>query len=347
MQTRVAQRAYRSRQQAMIDGLKNRISLLETSMEKTSSAMLSFSEKLVQSGVLKGHSALTTDLRDTMKVFHTTASGVVALDDDEFRVEQQQPRTLKWLPPLDDTQLSHPANSARMTIIEVSAFIQQLLLVALYQSHLALRDTSIGMDQLRRPFGLLLSMMNRERLTSYFNAELHSLLSQKPMDGWDDVPFFRLGGAGTHYANDGKNTGPGPFVARHQSRGTVEDPLSLVGADLQTQLEGDWFDLQDLEGYIREKNVLLVTAAGEPAKGSKVQASINVFRFITGRYLSPLVCNDYSDLDSAGHQRGLPGSVTWVSTQRCRVRPVFFESCLNLNVITDTHSMGLFLLYLF
>lgn len=329
MQTRVAQRAYRSRQQAIVDGLKNRVSLLETSMEKMSSAMLSFSEKLIQSGVLRGHSALTTNLRDTMQVFLATASGVGGLDDDEMRGVLMDSDTIIEPPP--DTQLSYPtsiipqhtANSARMAIIEVSAFIQQLLRVALYHGHLALRDTSIGLDQLQRPFGLIFSIMNRERLTSYFKAKLNSQLSEKPLDGWDEVPFFRLGGAGAHYA-DGKS--------HHQSGGTVEDPLSLVGADLRTQLEGDWFDLQDLEGYIRDKNVLLVTAAGEPAKGSKVQASIHVSRFITGRCL-PLVCNDYSDLDSVGHQRGLPGSVTWVSTQRCRVRPVLFESCLNMKLM--------------
>jgi hypothetical protein len=281
-------------------------------MEKMSSAMLSFSEKLVQSGVLRGHPALTTNLRDTMKVFLTTASGVVSIDDDEMMVvsvdseqiiesppgasqKQQQQRTLKWLPPNlphrlpeDGTQLPHPtsailphaAHSVGIAIIEVSAFIQQLLLVALYQGHLALGDTSIGLGQLQRPFGLLFSMMNRERLKSYLKAELDSQLSQKPLDGWDEVPFFRLGGAGTHYA-DGKRTSP--FVAHYQSGGTVEDPLSLVGADLRTQLEGDWFDLQDLEGYLRDKNVLLVTAASKPAKDSKLQTSINVSRFITGR----------------------------------------------------------------
>jgi hypothetical protein len=46
--------------------------------------------------------------------------------------------------------------------MKVSAFIQKLLLVALHQGHLALRDPSIGMDQLQRPFGLIFSMMSRE-----------------------------------------------------------------------------------------------------------------------------------------------------------------------------------------
>jgi hypothetical protein len=66
---------------------------------------------------------------------------------------------------------------------------------------------------------------------------------------------------------------------------TVEDPLSLVTADLQTQLGGDWFDLQDLEGYLRDRNVLLVAgaSAGDPMNSSTVQSSINVSRFIPGK----------------------------------------------------------------
>lgn len=123
-------------------------------------------------------------------------------------------------------------------------------------------------------------MMNRERLTSFFKAELHAQLSQKPLDGWEGIPFFRLGGAGTHYPDQRSS---GSFVPRHHRWDTVEDPLSLVTANLRTQLEGDWFDLQDLEGYIREKNVLLLTSAGKPTKCSNVQTNINVTSFITSK----------------------------------------------------------------
>ncbi|KAL5044239.1 hypothetical protein BDW71DRAFT_199110 [Aspergillus fruticulosus] len=306
MQNRVAQRAYRSRQQDTVDGLKNRVSIMETSIEKMSSAMLLFSEELVQSGILRSHSALTGKLRDTMKVFFTVAAGLSLDDDDELRAlvdsnetidspprASQQPTIRRPSPnllshhPLDGTELyqpssavlPHPVNSPEVSVIEVSAFIQRLLLEALYQGHLALGDPSIGLSQLQRPFGIIFSMMNRERLTSYFKAELYSQIHQKPLTGWDEIPFFRLGGAGTHYPHR-SSTGRFTFVAHRQSGGTVEDPLALVTAELRTQLEGDWFDLQDLEWFLRDKNVLLVASAGEPTISSKVQTSINVTRFI-------------------------------------------------------------------
>lgn len=297
----MAQRAYRSRQQASVDDLKNRISLLETSMEKMSSAMLSFSEQLVQSGVLRSHSALTAKLRDTMKTFLTMASGPSL--DDEIRASVDSKKTIDSPPgpkqptikrpspniplhlPLDGTGLYHPnsavlpytVNSPAMSIIDVSEFIERLSLASLYQGHLAVSNPSIRLDQLQSHFGFILSVMSRERLTSFFKAELYAQVSQKPLDGWEEVPFFRLGGAGTHYPD--RN----PGSSRYQRWDTVEDPLSLVTADLQIQLEGDWFDLQDLEGYIRDKNVLLIVSAGEPTKCSEVQSSINVSRFISGK----------------------------------------------------------------
>ncbi|KAH8131317.1 hypothetical protein LI328DRAFT_161174 [Trichoderma asperelloides] len=299
MQTRLAQRAYRSRQQALVEGLKNRISFLETSMEKMSSTMLSFSEQMIRSGVLKSHSTLTANLRDTMKIFLSLASAA-SLDDGisgpidsppskQPKIRRPSPNIPPYLP-LDGTGLYHlnsavlpyTVNSPGISIIKVSEFIEKLLLAALYQGHLALCNPCIGLDQLRRPFGLIFHMMSRERLASYLKAELHAQISQKPLDGWDEVPFFKLGGAGTHYPRPLTRHGStGAFVPRYQRWGTVEEPLSLLTADLRKQLEGDWFDLQDLEGYLRDKNVLLVASVDEPTKCSKVQTNINISRFIS------------------------------------------------------------------
>ncbi|KAJ5987855.1 hypothetical protein N7481_003065 [Penicillium waksmanii] len=260
IQTRLAQRAYRSRQQASVESLRNRISFLETSVEKMSSAMLSFSDQLVQSGVLRSQSALTTNLRDTMKIFVSLASGAsidegTRIPGDSNRATDLPPSppqpTTKRLSldvplhlPLVDSGVYHsqsavlPAvvESTRTLIIDVTEFIERLLLVALYQGHLALSNPSFGTDQLQRPFGLIFTMMNRSA---------------------------------------------GAFVPRFQRWGTVEDPLSLVTADLRKQLEGDWFDLQDLEGYLRDKNVLLVVPAGEPTRYSGGRNNINVSRFIS------------------------------------------------------------------
>ncbi|KAJ5975740.1 hypothetical protein N7481_009447 [Penicillium waksmanii] len=300
-QIRMAQRAYRSRQQATVEDLKSHISLLETSMEKMSSAMLSFSAQLVQSGVLRSHTALTANLRDTMKIFLSMASG--ASLEDGIVVPVNSNKIIDSPPALKGPTVNHPARdiplhlpmdgfgfyhpnstimpctvtSSEISILEVSGFIERLLLAALYQGHLALCNSSIGLDQLQRPFGIIFSIMRRERLASYFKAELYAHASKKPLDGWEEVPLFRLGGAGTHYP-DGCT---GASVPHYQRWGTVEDPISLVTADLRKQLEGDWFDLQDLKGYLQDKNVLLVASAGEPTRCSKVQTNINVSRFIS------------------------------------------------------------------
>ncbi|GFF54001.1 hypothetical protein IFM46972_09916 [Aspergillus udagawae] len=301
MQTRLAQRAYRSRQQALVESLRNRISFLETSIEKMSSAMLSFSEQLVQSGVLRSQSALTTNLRDTVKIFLSLASGASIDEGTRTPVDSNRATDLPPSPPqsttkrlsldvplhlpLVDSRVYHPKSavlpvavkSPGTSIIDVTEFLERLLLEGLYQGHLALSNPSFGMDQLQRPFGLIFTMMNRDRLTSYFRAELYAQVNRKPLDGWEEVPFFRLGRAGTHYP-DGS---AGAFVPRFQRWGTVEDPLSLVTANLRKQLEGDWFDLQDLKGYLRDKNVLLVVSAGEPTRFSEGQININVSRFIS------------------------------------------------------------------
>ena len=295
MQARMAQRAYRSRQQATADGLKNRISLLETSIERLSSSMLSFSEQLVQSGILGPQNALAGNLRDTLKTFITLAAKITdtGVSDNDSHIPLEPPASqqlafkrppLNIPRPLDGTGSLPPgqailsnANRPGTSIIGVTAFIQKLIVVALYQGYLALRDPSIGLDRLQRPFGLVFSMMSRERLTTHFTEELNSQLSHKPVEGWDGVPFFRLGGAGTHYPSTESST-------FHYESGIVEEPLALVTGDLKQQLAGEWFDLRDLEGYLRDQNVLLVSSAGESMKSSESQTCIDVSRFISGMF---------------------------------------------------------------
>ncbi|KAF3394095.1 hypothetical protein F1880_004606 [Penicillium rolfsii] len=300
MQTRLAQRACRSRQQASMESLRNRISFLEASIEKMSSALMSFSEQLVQSGVLRSHSVLTTNLRDTMKIFLSLAS-VANIDESSPPVHSNKAIDLPPNPPqpipkrlsldvpsnlplvdsgindLKSAVLPAAVKSTEMPNIDVTEFIERLHIAALYQGYLALNNPSFGMDQLQRPFGLIFTMMNRDRLTSYFKAELHAQINQKPLDGWEEVPFFRLGRAGTHYPERSE----GAFLPRFQRWVTVEDPLSLVTADLRKQLGGDWFDLQDLDGYLRNKNVFLVMSAREPTRCSEGQININVSRLIS------------------------------------------------------------------
>ncbi|RMJ25973.1 hypothetical protein PHISP_03151 [Aspergillus sp. HF37] len=67
LQVRLAQRAYQSRREANVSSLKGRISRLRTSVEKTNAAVLSFNEKLVQSGILSANSDLSAHWENTMQ----------------------------------------------------------------------------------------------------------------------------------------------------------------------------------------------------------------------------------------------------------------------------------------
>ncbi|KAJ9491458.1 hypothetical protein VN97_g1751 [Penicillium thymicola] len=298
MQTRLAQRAFRSRQREAVTGLNNRISQLETILDQMSLTVLSFSDQLVQSGVLASYSGLTAHLHDTIKTFHSLASEAnpdreTQVSDAPSHSEDLPQSSLpgpipipssNTLPPSSlyrsgsdhptSDSFPHTLESPGISVIELPEFIERLNLACLYQGNLALCDQSIGLHHLQKPFGFLLSMMNRERLTVYFKARLDSQVSQKPLDGWEEIPFFALGSAGTHYPRVG-----------HSCRGyhewdMIKDPLPLVSPDIQEQLKGDWFDLQDLEGFLREEDVNLTLCSDEPNQGSPTKTTINIARLM-------------------------------------------------------------------
>ncbi|KAJ5820862.1 uncharacterized protein N7525_010146 [Penicillium rubens] len=308
MQVRLAQRAFRSRQRDAITGLNNRISQLETILDQMSLTVLSFSGQLVQSGVLAPYSDLTTHLHDTIKTFHDLASkanpdreehvsNVPSHCEDLPQSSFPEPITTppSNIPPSSSLDRGgsdhsttdsspHILESPGISVIELPEFIERLNLASLYQGKLALCDQSISLYRLQKPFGFLFSMMNREFLTAYFKARLDAQVSQKPLDGWAEVPFFGLGGAGTHYPRLSlQSQGVSQAFCGYHDWDIVKDPLSLVSPDIQEQLKGDWFDLQDLEGFLREKDVNLILCSDEPIQGSLTKTTVNIARLMPGK----------------------------------------------------------------
>jgi hypothetical protein len=271
--------------------------------------VLSFSGQLVQSGVLASYSDLTAHLHNTIKTFHSLASEanpdrevsvVPSRSEDLPQSSFPEPITIppSNLPPpstsLDrsgsdhftSASFPHTLESPGISVIELPEFIERLNLACLYQGKLALCDQSIGLYRLQKPFGLILSMMNRERLTAYFKARLDAQVSQTPLDGWEEIPFFGLGGAGTHYPRLSlQSQGVGHSFRGYHEWDMVKDPLSLASPDIQEQLKGDWFDLQDLEGFLREKDVNLILCSDEPNLGSPTKTTVNIARLMAGKYV--------------------------------------------------------------
>lgn len=163
----------------------------------------------------------------------------------------------------------------------LSAFIERLQMMCVYHGYLALTDPSISLERLRRQFIFPLSMMDRESLASYFEAALHARTTQEPLKLWTEMPFFNLGHAGTHYPR--YTTAVSSDYRPYREYTTVEDPLSRVSPEDQEELSGEWFDVHDLKGYLRERGVNLL--ANPPTEEEKsFTPAVNTARFVRGRF---------------------------------------------------------------
>ncbi|KAE8386104.1 hypothetical protein BDV23DRAFT_187577 [Aspergillus alliaceus] len=323
MQIRLAQRAYRSRKEANITTLKGRISQLEMALEKMSSAVVSFSDNLVQSGAISSHPDIASHLRDTVQTClalakdvskdggepespdsstHTeeSVSSASAVGHDGTPSVPSDGNTSPILhtertesehsskPPSISPPLSVPVGPSGM---DISLFIEQLHLACVYQGYLVLSNPAIPMTRLERPFRFLFTLMDRPHLIAAFEALLHAKLSQKRLDEcYAGVPFFKLGGAGTHYprAIGQAQEGEKP-LQRYQQWTTIHDPLSRFSSDVRRDLEGDWFDIQDLAGYLREKGVSLLSSPPSASDQSSTRMTVNATR-LTQALISKTIC---------------------------------------------------------
>lgn len=310
----MAQRAYRSRKESYVSSLTHRISQLESAVDKMSATIISFSDELVRSGVLAPHAVLTGSLRETIQTCLLLATASSNEGDDAPEIhnasssdEQPPPTTAPQLqehalqpnclplPPLDMEfcllsdlcpSSSSPSRSLANPQMGYATFMDRLHMAIVYHGYLSLADPSTPLESLRRHFRLLFTVMDRGRMTSFFAAALHAKMSRKRLDEeWNEVvPFFHLGGAGSHFVwspSEASSTALYPMKSPHWR--TVLVPLTLFSADVQEELDGDWFDMQDLECYLREKNVnMLLPPPTTPEDKPNPQEWINVSRFIPG-----------------------------------------------------------------
>lgn len=271
--------------------------------------MLFLSQQLIQSDALTAHPNLVTHLRDTVSTCLRSARETSTSNEPETpeasssreqltSLEQQtrtppQPYAVNSVatPPLeispDYCEGFEPFSSGypfvfdqtEMSPMELSIFIRRLHIACLFQAYFALRDRSITLDRLQRPFGFLLTFMSRDRITSYFEAAIHSKFNRQRLDGWN-VPFFSLGGAGTHYLQS--NSANQPSLS--QKWVTVQDP-SAHFSNIPPEMDGEWFTIGDLEVFLRQKGVhLLANPAVETSHSSPLRTGTNVARLMHGIY---------------------------------------------------------------
>jgi hypothetical protein len=145
-----------------------------------------------------------------------------------------------------------------------------------------LKNPSVPLNALRRPFRLLLSLVPRETITSFFYTRLFAMLNNNQPDTWNEIPFFKIGGAGTHFRERFSSSENDTERRRlKQQYFPVEhSALSAFSPDAQEELDGDWFDIWDLAAYLQSEGIHLSTA---PPTGNTADQRVNALDFTAGK----------------------------------------------------------------
>jgi hypothetical protein len=172
-----------------------------------------------------------------------------AIDDDAF---------------LNILRRSHLLSSSTASFRETS-FERRLHRACLKNGYNLLADPTSDPDNVSRVFRLPLTLSTRDSIVQQMKGILEGGLDEAP-ELWD-MPFFLLGGAGTHYPRRDRTGKPilppnalpvsnliGAFVHQRTEPQFFESDHDLL-ADLG--LNGEWLDSHDVEGYLEEKGIFL------------------------------------------------------------------------------------------
>ncbi|KAL4941977.1 hypothetical protein BDV06DRAFT_171140 [Aspergillus oleicola] len=276
-QVRIAQRAYRSRKEANVSQLKDRISQLETAVKQMSASVISFGDDLVRSGALDSHPELLKPLGNTMQA--CLGLPVLPYADSTYQMNG-----LSGSNPRQSNKLltTSPTSSSSLPTdnMSIPEFIDRLHITCSYQAYLVTANPSISQRRLERPFWILLSLMPRFFVAEYFKDWLLAKGGHKTLDHWDHIPFFRVGGAGTHYATTENVYHPFPTP---RSKPPVEEDVTRFTDWMTEGAEDDWFDMGDLQGYLKEREVVFpghALAVGNVIACQKDQGAHSVARLM-------------------------------------------------------------------
>lgn len=155
--------------------------------------------------------------------------------------------------------------SAPMPYFHESSFERRLHRACLKNGYDLLVDPTTDPENVRRVFRLPLAFSGRDSIVQRVQGILEVGLEEAP-EMWD-MPFFLLGGAGTHYPR--RDQGGRPILppnavpmsklisalahqaAQPESVHSIEEFLAGLG------LDGEWYDSYDVEGYLKEKGISL------------------------------------------------------------------------------------------
>ncbi|GKZ51235.1 hypothetical protein AbraIFM66951_005282 [Aspergillus brasiliensis] len=155
---------------------------------------------------------------------------------------------------LADTLLS----KANVYKPDTTGFAQRLYRACIEAGYQCLRDPSSKPEDLSYTFRLSLKVLPARNLITYFEDFL-KLGHHPPAWRWN-VPFFSIGGAGTHFNHEQRS-----YVV-----GETSEIVRIETEQIDPDLRGDWFDCYDVEGYLGENMV-------KPIRGLTANSRASVF----------------------------------------------------------------------
>lgn len=253
-----------------------------------STTFLSLSDDLVKSGAL----ALAPDLaqtiqRSTKHFLSLTNQAVSIVDGGPGRVE-----TDSYLLPPDPTlhirnafaSAEAKGNLADGTIIPThyspllsfrsdntttrksveSGFVNRLRLACLKVGYKCLTDPTSRPQTIEQRFGLPLGKVTRQRLSHILQTLLQNGLHIH--SGELEVPFFGIGGAGSHYIDYRRDYITENIIDRQKS-------IDATNQQFAHEMQDAWFDCYDVEGYLKERGIFPVNTSEHPAEARPYSAS--------------------------------------------------------------------------
>ncbi|KIX94851.1 uncharacterized protein Z520_09541 [Fonsecaea multimorphosa CBS 102226] len=210
--------------------------------------------------VALSESAWSTDnsnlhgLNDLMS-FNATIPDVVLFDEPNEKLVIERP-----LKP------SYQAEGSYTYSFQETTFARRLHRMCLERAFRNLTNPDIDPEYIKRAFRFTFCFSNRKRMLQRFQEMLKRKAGES-LENWN-VPFFHIGGAGTHYPrrDDGGNPiyppnmispakafGPQPYVQAETPRmeTSVQEMLDNIG------FGGVWFDSHDVEEYLKSKGIYL------------------------------------------------------------------------------------------
>lgn len=314
-----------------ISGLLARNNQLEATVESLTTSITSLGEALAQSNVLVSDGDLHGRLSETIGkcLCPVSNNGEATSTRRVAAVNPQSELSLpinffirpcpvfSVLPLLENDLAEKLKNPVPVSGINYKELIDILDAALVFSAYVKVANPSISLQRVQHYFHLALTIMDRNRLKSYYATLFHSKLTRQPtLFINDNIPFLQVGGAGTHYGD----ARPLPLSHTSSHAPTIfkrAEPFVITAAPLQkvppvwaARLEGTWFDITDLEMFLKAKQVSLhrCQRAHNQSKSACPKGSVSLQQFVQGTFMNLAVSllPFMSNMNSASSVLGNP-----------------------------------------